>query len=116
MAGIEPITAAISAITGVGATIAGIKDMNKRRFFESNFALLSYDQKERLEKQLMEADSENARLAILQQTLGSVNTARVQGLSNLQAEKEKTKKTVLTIALIGGFIIIGGLLFIGKKR
>jgi hypothetical protein len=108
--------AAAQAVTGIAATIAGISDMQKRRFYEMNLGLLNYDQRERLEKQMMEADSENARLAILQQTLGSVNTARAQGLSTVQAEKEKTKKTVLTIALIGGFIIIGGLLFIGKRR
>lgn len=116
MAWIMTGAAVVSAGTGVANAISGNADARKRRLYEQNLALLTFDQKEKLEKLVREANSEDARQAILAQTIGSANTARIEGLSKLQAEKEKTKKTVITIALVGGFIVIGGLLFIRKKN
>lgn len=108
--------AAAQAVANIAGTIAGISDMNKRRFYEMNLGLLNYDQREKLEKLLREANSEDARQSILAQTLGSGNMARIDGLAKLQAEKEKTKKTVIAIALVGAIVIISGILFIGKKN
>ena len=113
---VQAAMAVVNTAANVAATISGISDMNKRRFYEMNLGLLNYDQREKLEKLVREADSESARQAILQQTIGSANTARIDALGKIQAEKEKTKKTVLAIALVGGIIIIGGLLFIGKRN
>jgi F0F1-type ATP synthase membrane subunit c/vacuolar-type H+-ATPase subunit K len=49
-------------------------------------------------------------------TLGNIGSARVGAIATVQAEKEKTKKTLLVVGLIAGAVIIGGLVFILSKR
>jgi len=111
-----PVLAAAQTITNIAGTIANISDMGKRRFYEQNLGLLNFDQKEKLEKLLREANSESARQTILAQTIGSSNVARIDALAKVQAEKEKTKKTVLVVSIIGAVILLGGLIFITKRR
>ena len=95
--------------------ITGTSDAAKRRIYEQNLALLNVDEKRKLEKLLRESNSEQARQQVLASTLGSLGTARIEALSRLQQEREKTKKTVLILSIVGGVVLIGGLLFVLKK-
>lgn len=110
------ISAGVSAVTGIVNSISAISDANKRRTYEQNLGLLTLDQKKALETLLIKAGSEQAREQILAQTLGSANTARIDALAKLQTEKEKTKKTIIVVSIVGGIIIVGGLLLILAKR
>lgn len=113
-----PIAAAaqvVQAGAAVVSTISSISDASKRRLYEQNLGLLSLDQQKALNKQLIAANSEDARQAILANTLGQIGSARVNALSAVQVEKEKTKK-VLTIAAIAGLALVVGLVVILKKR
>ena len=107
-----PITAAAAAqaVASIATSINGISDANKRRKFEQNLAALDYDQKIALNKLLMGAQSEQAREQILGDTLGKLNTARVDALGKIQIEKEKTKKVLLVVGAVGA--VIGILAFI----
>ena len=109
-------TAVAGALTGIASAIANTKDMNQRRKFVQNLAALDYDQKVILNKQLIEANSEAARQQILGDTLGKLDVARIDALGKVQAEKEKTKKSLYIVAGIGGLIIVGGLVAIKLKR
>ena len=109
-------TAVAGALTGIASAIANTKDMNQRRKFVQNLAALDYDQKVILNKQLIEANSEAARQQNLGDTLGKLDVARIEALGKVQAEKEKTKKSLYIVAGIGGLIIIGGLVAIKLKR
>lgn len=109
------VSAAVSAVTGVATAISGISDASKRRIYEQNLGLLTLDQQKALNKQLISANSENARQQILASTLGSIGTARVTALSTVQVEREKTKK-VVTIVVIAGVLLVVGLVVILKKR
>lgn len=109
-------TAVASALTGIVSAIANTKDMNQRRKFVQNLAALDYDQKVILNKQLIEANSEAARQQILGDTLGKLDVARIEALGKVQAEKEKTKKSLYIVAGIGGLIIVGGLVAFKLKK
>lgn len=109
------ISAGVSAVTGIATAISGTSDAAKRRLYEQNLGLLSLDQQKALNKQLIAANSEDARQAILANTLGQIGSARVNALSAVQVEKEKTKK-VLTIAAIAGVVLVLGIVVILKKR
>ena len=109
-------TAVAGALTGIASAIANTKDMNQRRKFVQNLAALDYDQKVILNKQLIEANSEAARQQILGDTLGKLDVARIEALGKVQAEKEKTKKSLYIVAGISGLIIVGGLVAIKLKR
>lgn len=113
---IMAISAGVSAVTGIASAISGTSDAAKRRTYEQNLGLLNLDQKQKLEGLLRDAGSEQARQQILAQTLGTANTARIDALAKVQTEKEKTKKTLLVVGIIGGVVILGGLLFILAKR
>lgn len=110
------IIAGVGAATGVANAITGTIDANKRRIYEQNLGLLNLDQKAKLEGLLREAKSEEARQAILAQTLSTTNSARIDALAKVQTEKEKTKKTILVASIVGGVILLGGLLLILAKR
>jgi len=110
------IAAAASAATGIANAISGTSDAAKRRTYEQNLAFLSADDKKKLDTMLINAKSEEARQQILAATLGNIGSARVGALATVQAEKEKTKKTLLVVGLIAGAVIIGGLVFILSKR
>jgi hypothetical protein len=110
------VASAVSAATGIVNAISGTSDAAKRRTYEQNLAFLSADDKKKLDKMLISAKSEEAKQQILAATLGSIGSARVGALATVQAEKEKTKKTLLVVGLIAGAVIIGGLVFILSKR
>lgn len=116
LAAVQAGASAVQAVAGVVNSIAGISDMNKRRLYEQNLGLLNLDQKAKLDQLLRSAKSEEARQAILAQTLSTANSARIDALAKVQAEKEKTKKTVLVVSIVGGIVLLGGLLLILAKR
>lgn len=116
LAAIGAVSGAVSAVSGIAGAISGTSDAAKRRTYEQNLGLLNLDQKRKLEGLLQEAGSEQARQQILAQTLGTANTARIDALAKIQVEREKTKKTLLVVGIIGGVIVLGGLLFILAKR
>lgn len=105
-----------SAATGIVSAISSTSDAAKKRTYEQNLAFLSIDEKKKLDRLLLGAKSEEARQQILAATLGSISSARVGAMATLQAEKEKTKKTLLVVGIIAGAVIIGGLVFILTKR
>jgi hypothetical protein len=115
---IDPITAAAIVGTGIQAVqaISGTSDAAKKRLYEQNLAFLSADEKRKLDKLLIQAGSDQAKQQILAQTLGQVGTARVQAFAQLEAEREKTNKTLLIIAGISGILLLGGIVLILAKR
>ena len=111
MIAVSVATAAISA----GTAIAGTNAAATKTRYEQNLASLSFDQQALLSKELTEATSEEARNTIIANTLGTLNAARVTGISNVATEKEKTKKTLLTVGIIAGTVTVLGVLLIGKS-
>ena len=114
-----PITAAAAAqaVAYIATSINGISDANKRRKYEQNLAALDYDQKIALNKLLMTAQSEQGREQILGDTLGKLNTARIDALGKLEVEKEKTKKTLMVIGAIGAvFSVLAFIVILAKRK
>jgi hypothetical protein len=110
------IAAGVSAATGVASAISGVADASKRRLYEQNFQMLSADEKKKLDGMLLAARSEEARQQILASTLGTIGSARVSALATVQAEKEKTKKTLLVVGIVAAVIILGGVVYLTAKR
>lgn len=109
------IIAAIGAAASVGGAVKGGIDADKKRRFEQNLALLNVDQQKQLEDALRNAKSEEARQKIIGDVLGSVGGARIDALSRLQQEKEKTKKTLLVVGIAGGVLLILTLILVNRK-
>lgn len=110
------VAASVQAVASLTTAISGVSDTNKRRKYEQNLASLDYDQKIALNKLLMGAQSEQARQQILGDTLGKLNTARVDALGKLEIEREKTKKTLLVVGVVGAVIGILAFIVILAKR
>jgi hypothetical protein len=109
-------TGVASAVSGLVNSVTSISDTSKRRLYEQNLASLSFDQKLAIDKMLKEASSEDARQQILQQTLGNLGGARINALSIVQVEKEKTKKTILIIGGIIAVLAVVGIIVTLKKK
>jgi beta-lactamase regulating signal transducer with metallopeptidase domain len=110
------VAAVAQSVASIGQSINSIGDVNKRRKYEQNLAALDYDQKIALNKLLMGAKSEEARQQILSETLGKLNTSRIDALGKLEVEKEKTKKTLLVVGAVGAVIGILAFIVILAKR
>jgi beta-lactamase regulating signal transducer with metallopeptidase domain len=110
------VAAVAQSVASIGQSINSIGDVNKRRKYEQNLAALDYDQKIALNKLLMGAKSEEARQQILSETLGKLNTSRIDALGKIQVEKEKTKKTLLVVGAVGAVIGILAFIVILAKR
>lgn len=115
---IDPITAAAIVGTGIEAAkaIAGTSDAAKRRLYEQNLASLNADDKKKLDKLLIQANTEQAKQQILASTLGQVASARVQAIAQLEAEREKSNKTFLLVASVAGILLLGGIVLILAKK
>lgn len=117
MAAVVVAAAVAQSLASIGSTISSIGDAKKRREYEQGLATLSFDQQVALNKLLLEANSESAREEILRKTLTGAYDSRINALTTLSKEREATNRQLKTIALIGGFLIIGifGLILIKRK-
>lgn len=113
---IAAVSAGVSAVTGIVNSITNISDASKRRLYEQNLGLLNVEQRAKLEALLRKANSEDARQQILAQTLGTANTARIDALAKVQAEREKTKKTIIVVSIIGVVLLLGTVLILKAKQ
>ena len=117
-ADIANIGASVGQFAGTAITvIAGISDQNKRRVFESNYTLLTKDQKDKLDKLMADASSELERLKILTNALSASNQQRINNIALMYAEAEKKKRNQQIIILVG-FLAFAGIAtyFIVKKK
>ena len=108
------VLAAATAASSIANSIANIADANKRRVYEQNLNALNAEQKVKLDKLILQANSEQARQQILAQTLGTANAARIDALAKVQVEREKTKKTIIIASVIGLAAIV--LLLVAKRN
>ncbi len=108
------VAAVADSITGVAKAIAEVKDMKLKRQYEQALANLDYDEKVRLNKALLAAGSETSRLQILGDVLGKLNDSRIQGVTALSLEKEKTKKAIMVVVAIG--VIAVAVMYFAKKK
>jgi len=107
----------VTAVTQIVGTISNVSDTKKRRLYEQNLASLSYDQKEALGKLLQKQSTEEAKLKILSETLGTLNAARINSLTQIEAEKQKTKKYLyIVLGLSGTILIVSTIYFLTKNK
>lgn len=114
-----PVTiglAAAQTVTSLINSVNNISDTNKRRFYEQNLASLNYEQKEAIGKLLQKQTTDEAKMKVLSDTLGSLNMARINAITKVQVERDKTNK-YLYISLVVGVVVIMGLsIYFYKKK
>lgn len=97
---------------GVGASvfsiISNIQDNKQRALFEANFRALSSDQQKKLEQQVASVNSQDAKLAIIANTLTQLSIARITSQAGVLSLEEKKKRDQMI--LIGGIMIATGLI------
>ena len=97
---------------GVGASvfsiISNIQDNKQRALFEANFRALSSDQQKKLEQQVASVNSQDAKLAIIANTLTQLSIARITSQAGVLSLEEKKKRDQMIV--IGGIMIATGLI------
>jgi hypothetical protein len=108
------------ASQGVGIlanTLASISDKKKRREFEQSLKYLSADRQKQLERNLIDARSQNERLALLTDALAQMHIGRIYNISETEREKERRKRTTIILYASGVAIVVGFITyFILKKK
>ena len=108
-----------SVSQGVGIlaeTLSNVTDKKKRREFEQSLKSLSTDRQKKLERDLIDARSQNERLALLTDALAQMHIGRIYNISETEREKERRKRT--NILLYGGgiAIVLGFITYFILKR
>ena len=88
------VSGVANALANVTNAVTNTMDASKRRKYEQNLANLSFDQKVKLDKELSNAKSDADRQAVLGNVLGGLSSSRIDALSKVQVEREKTKKII----------------------
>jgi len=109
--GFDPsmITSGAQAAATIAQTISNIIDQTKRRQFEQAVTLLSNQQQIDLAKQLMNTQSQDARLQIL-------SNALLQYTISAQQSADKNNTVMIIIAASFAALLVGAALFFSLKK
>jgi hypothetical protein len=113
---IETAVLVTSAVTGLVNSVNGIADTNKRRFYEQNLASLNIDQKAAIGKLLEKQTSEEGKMKVLSETLGTLNMARINSLTEVQKERDKTNRYIYISVIVGVFVLSGLGIYLYKRK
>ena len=80
-------------------------DANERRKFEQQLSILSTSQQDKLAKEMASQQSEFERFKTLSEAITSLNSQRINNLTNPKIQQEKNKRVQYT--LIGISLILG---------
>ena len=112
--------AVVGAITGVAKAIAGVKDMKLRLDIERNIKFLTQKQQIELDKQLLNAATQDKKTEILVNAVSKIRggqsaaiiTASIQARKADQVKQERTN----AIIVIGGAVAIMIAIYLLKKN
>jgi hypothetical protein len=90
-------------------------DANERRKFEQQLSILSISQQEKLAKEMASQQSEFERFKTLSEAITSLNSQRINNLTNPKIQQEKNKRLQFTIIGIGLILGAGVLVYIIAK-
>lgn len=88
---------AVAAATAIFGMVGKINDANKRRWFAQALSLLTNEQKIELNKRLIEATTQNERIAIV-----------TEGITEFTAQNEAAaaSKKIMMLFIAGGLSIV----------
>jgi hypothetical protein len=105
-----------NALANVTNAVTNTMDASKRRKYEQNLANLSFDQKVKLDKELANAKSDSDKQAILGSVLGGLSSSRIDALSKVQVEREKTKKIIIILGISFAVVVSSILIYMKFKK
>jgi len=103
------ITSAAQAATGIAQTVSNIIDQTKRRQFEQAISLLSNQQQENLNKQLLATQSQDVRMQIL-------SSALLESTIAAQQNQDKSNNLMIIIAATLAIFFVGAAIFLASKK
>ena len=120
LGGAATAAAVVGAITGVAKAIAGVKDMKLRTDIERNIKFLTQKQQIELDKQLLNAATQDKKTEILVNAVSKIRggqsaaiiTASIQARKADQVKQERTN----AIIVIGGAVAIMIAIYLLKKN
>ena len=120
LGGAATAAAVVGAITGVAKAIAGVKDMKLRTDIERNIKFLTQKQQIELDKQLLNAATQDKKTEILVNAVSKIRggqsaaiiTASIQARKADQVKQERTN----AIIVIGGAVAIMIAIYLLKKK
>ena len=105
-----------NALANVTNAITNTMDASKRRKYEQNLANLSFDQKVQLNKELSNAKTDSDKQAVLGNVLGGLTSSRIDAISKVQVEREKTKKIIIILGVSFALVLSSVLIFVKLKK
>jgi hypothetical protein len=110
------ISVIANALANVTNAVTNTMDASKRRKYEQNLANLSFDQKVKLDKELANAKSDADKQALLGNVLGGLSSSRIDALSRVQVEREKTKKIIIILGISFALVVSSVLIYMKLKK
>jgi hypothetical protein len=105
-----------NALANVTNAVTNTMDASKRRKYEQNLANLSFDQKVQLNKELAYAKTDSEKQAVLGNILGGLTSSRIDAISKVQVEREKTKKIIIILGISFVSVITSVIIYLNFKK
>jgi hypothetical protein len=109
-------TGIANSLANVTNAVTNTIDATKRRKYEQNLANLSFDQKVQLNKELANAKTDSDKEALLGNVLGGLSSSRIDAISRVQVEREKTKKIIIILGISFVFVVSSVMIFLKFKK
>lgn len=109
-------TGIANSLANVTNAVTNTIDATKRRKYEQNLANLSFDQKVQLNKELANAKTDSDKQSILGNVLGGLSSSRIDAISKVQVEREKTKKIIIILGVSFAVVVSSLMIFLKFKK
>lgn len=113
--GVDAFNTISQAGSQILQSVGSYIDANERRKFEQQLSILSISQQEKLAKEMASQQSEFERFKTLSEAITSLNSQRINNLTNPKIQQEKNKRLQFTIIGIGLILGAGVLVYIIAK-
>lgn len=110
------IIAAVGAAASVASAGIGASKQARERYMMEQLSFLNKEQEQKLARELASAKSEEERVKIISQAVSNVAEARLKGLTVVQLEREKSKKTILIVAIAGAAAVLVAVLLLTRRK
>lgn len=105
-----------SALTQIGGTVSQVSDQKKRREYEQKLALLSMEERQKLERDLMRTNSKDKKLEILAIALSGIRSRQAETLITAKQKEQARRETLTALVVIGSAALVLVAVILIKKK
>jgi hypothetical protein len=99
-------TTIVSTLAQTAGTISQVADAKKRREYEQGLSMLTLEERQRLERDLLRTTSKDKRLEVLANAFAQIKSTQTATALTAKQKAEARRETLTAIIVVGGAALI----------